>query len=226
MTGMICLNPKKRISAAEALNHRYISYLLVDEPDLATRYKDEDICIPDLDDNKLFSVKEYHQKIVDFIEQKTLKARRFDQKTKMIENDIERCRVHEENKKRDKASNRKNSRSVSKIEPKMSVTDPDENYQDEEEGSKNSRKLRNLMEKERSGISEHQLQKSFKGSPMRSKDLNGSNRFGEAPSEDRSRIKFDLDIREPKDGSSQISVKSPSRLSRSFQKSKASFGQK
>jgi hypothetical protein len=87
---MIQLNPNKRITATEALKHRYISYMLVNELDLPVRYLDETKVVASLDDNLLFKIKDYQDKIQDFIDQKELKSRRFIQKTRMINKEIDR----------------------------------------------------------------------------------------------------------------------------------------
>lgn len=87
---MIQLNPNKRITATEALKHRYISYMLVNELDLPVRYLDETKVVASLDDNLLFKIMDYQDKIQDFIEQKELKSRRFIQKTRMINKEIDR----------------------------------------------------------------------------------------------------------------------------------------
>jgi len=100
LSGMITLNPKTRITAMGALKHRYISYLLVDEPDLPTRYLDETKVVLSLDDNKLYPAKTYINKIENFIDLKTLKQRRFDQKDRLILKDMERLRKIEENKRK------------------------------------------------------------------------------------------------------------------------------
>lgn len=87
---MIELNPLKRYSTTDALKHRFISYLLVNEPGLPNAYFDETKVVPQLDDNVLCLVKDYTEKIEDFIDHKLLKERRFAQKTRLIQKDIER----------------------------------------------------------------------------------------------------------------------------------------
>lgn len=71
------------------MKHCFVSYLLVNEPNLPVIYQDETKVVPHLDDNRLYTVKGYQEKIFDFIEQKLLKERRFAQKTRLIEKDIE-----------------------------------------------------------------------------------------------------------------------------------------
>lgn len=87
---MIELNPLKRMTAVDCLKHRFVSYLLVNESSLPTAYLDETKVVLSLDDNQLYIGKDYREKIEDLIDHKLLKERRFAQKTRLINKDIER----------------------------------------------------------------------------------------------------------------------------------------
>lgn len=109
LESMIRLNPAKRVSAYACLKDKYISSLLVEEMDMPDRYKVEKHN-PQVnmrkDDNGIFEIKEYEEYIQEFIERKMLKHRRFEQKTRMIQDDMDRQAKMEQVKgrQRDKLS--------------------------------------------------------------------------------------------------------------------------
>lgn len=100
ISGMLRLNPEERLTAAEALKHLFVSNLLADEPWLLTHYSDEPKVGLELDDNILYTVKQYEEKVSDFIEQNTLKVRRFQQKSRLIDAELTRIKAAETLKKR------------------------------------------------------------------------------------------------------------------------------
>lgn len=101
ISGLLCLNPQERLTARDALNHLFLSNLLADEPWLPNYYNDETKVVLELDDNVLYSIKNYQESIGDFIEQNVLKERRFQLKARMAETEIARIKASENQKKTD-----------------------------------------------------------------------------------------------------------------------------
>lgn len=138
---MIELNPNKRISAVDALKHRFVSYMLVNEPDLPTRYLDEEKVVPQLEDNFLYPIEEYRTRIHENIIEKVLKQRRFQQKEKQIAKELQRERKRKEIERR----NRKRRQGTSQFNnPGKSLQEEDE--EEDMEDISNSREV-NIKQK-------------------------------------------------------------------------------
>lgn len=144
LSEMIQLNPTKRISAMDALKHRYISYMLVNELDLPVRYLDESKIVTALDDNLLFKVQDYRDKLQDFIDMKELKRRRFFQKTRLISKEIER-----EQKKRavEKRNQQKRQGTASNNQRSYSMDDDQDDQSVGEDAQDREVELKDMLEK-------------------------------------------------------------------------------